>query len=86
MDTIIMVLKLHKNKQRKKEMVYDIEVPIDITANDLVLALNQGFGLGIDTNNVLECYLKTENPIALVKGDKTLRQFGLYDGTIINIT
>ena len=86
MDTIIMVLKLHKNKQHKKEMVYDIEVPIDITANDLVLALNQGFGLGIDTNNVLECYLKTENPIALVKGDKTLRQFGLYDGTVINIT
>lgn len=86
MDTIIMVLKFHKNKQRKEEIDYDIEVPIDITANDLVLALNQGFGLGIDTNNVLECYLKTENPIALVKGDKTLRQFGLYDGTIINIT
>lgn len=80
-DTIVMILRLHK-----KNTVCDIEVPLDITANDLVIALNQGFNLGFATNNVLECYLKTENPIALIKGDKTLREYGLYDGTIINVT
>lgn len=80
-DTIVMILKLHK-----RGSICDIEVPLDITANDLVVALNQGFSLGIDTNNVLDCYLKTENPVALIKGDKTLREYGLYDGTIINVT
>ena len=79
-DTITMILRIHKRK-----FICDIETPLDITANDFVKALNQGFDLEIDINNVLECYLKTENPIALIRGNKTLREYGLYDGTIVNI-
>ena len=35
-----------------------------ITANDLVLALNEAYGLGMDTDNIFSCYLVAENPIA----------------------
>lgn len=79
--TIVMVLYIHK--QNKK---IDIQVPLDITANELVEALNDGFNLGINTNDIRQCYLKTENPIALLKGNKTIEEFKLRDGTVINFT
>ena len=69
---------------RKKE-VYDIEVPLDISGNDLVIALNQAFKLGIDVNNILDCYLNMESPIALIRGNKLLRDYGMRNGSIINI-
>lgn len=81
MDTFIAVLDLHKRKMKT-----DIEIPFDITANELVIALNQAFSLGLDTSNITECYLKTENPIALLKGNKTLREYKLRNGTVINFT
>lgn len=79
--SIIAVLHLHK--QNKK---VDIQVPLNITANELVVALNEGFNLGINTNDIKQCYLKTENPIALLKGNKTIEEFQLRDGTVINYT
>lgn len=69
---------------RKKE-VYDIEVPLDISGNDLVIALNQAFGLGIDVNNILDCYLNMESPTALIRGNKLLRDYGMRNGSMINI-
>lgn len=68
-----------------KKEVYDIEVPLDISGNDLVIALNQAFKLGIDVNNILDCYLNMENPIALIRGNKLLRDYGMRNGSIINI-
>jgi len=70
----------------KRNCSVDLDVPLDITANDLVLALNTVYGLGIDTGNILNCYLKAENPIALLKGNKTLAEFGLRNGTVIHFT
>lgn len=64
----------------------DIEVPISITANNLVVAINAAYNLGINTNDIENCYLKAENPIALLKGNKTLEEFGLYHGSLIIIT
>lgn len=61
----------------------DLEIPLDITANDLVYALNKAYNLGIDISNIKECYLKSENPIALLRGNKTLREFGIRNGSII---
>ena len=77
-DKAIMIVKIFSRKE-----VYDIEVPLDISANDFVIALNQAFQLGIDTNNILNCYLKTESPTALIRGNKLLRDYGLRNGTII---
>lgn len=79
--TIIMSLYLHERKQ-----VHDIEVPLDITANELLAALNQGYHLNIDLQDRKQCCLRTENPIALLKGNRTIEEYGLREGTIINFT
>lgn len=61
----------------------DLEVPLGITANDLVLALNEAYALGIDTNNIFNCYLAAENPIAFLRGNKTLKEYGIRNGSCI---
>lgn len=63
--------------------VTEIETPISITANDLVLALNDAFSLGMDTDNIFSCYLVSENPIAFLRGNKMLQEFGIRNGTRI---
>ena len=64
----------------------DLEVPLEITANELVLALNTAYSLGIDTTDIKNCYLKSENPIALLRGNKTLKEVGIRNGSIVNFT
>ena len=64
----------------------DIEVPLDITATELVIGLNAAYDLGIDTSDIKNCYLKAENPIALLRGNKTLDQYGIRNGSIIYYT
>lgn len=80
-DKIVIIF----NDVMKKEKT-DLEIPLDISANDLVLALNSAFELEIDVYDVKKCYLKAENPIALLRGNKSLRAYGLRNGTIINYT
>ena len=64
----------------------DLEIPLDITAGELVYALNAAYGLGIDTSDVKQCYLKSEHPIALLKGSRTLKSLGVRNGTVIYYT
>ena len=80
-DTVIVIF-----KHIKKQFATDLEVPVNITANDLVEALNAAYDLGIDTSDIKNCYLKLENPIALLKGNKTLAEFGIRDGSVIHFT
>lgn len=80
-ETAIVILNIIK-----RNFTVDLEVPLDISANDLVNALNTAYELGIDTSDIKNCYLKAENPIALLKGNKTLAEFGLRNGSIINFT
>lgn len=80
-NTAIVILKIHK-----KKLVADLEIPLDISANELVFALNAAYDLGIDTTDIKNCYLKAENPIALLKGDRTLADFGLRHGSVISYT
>lgn len=70
----------------KRNFSADLEIPLDISANDLVNALNTAYHLEIDTTNIRNCYLKLENPIALLKGNKTLAEFGVRNGSVINYT
>ena len=70
----------------KRNLQYDLEIPLDISANDLVIALNNAYDLGIDVSDVKNCYLKAENPIVLLKGNKLLLDFGVRNGTVINFT
>lgn len=77
----ILVVKMHKRNQS-----VDIRVPLNITANELVTGLNAAYDLGIDVAKVQNCYLKAENPIALLKGNRLLSEFGVRNGTIIHVT
>lgn len=61
----------------------DIEVPLNITANELIYGLTKGFHLSIDLDDISDCYLCTDEPKALIRGDKTLEELGLRNGTII---
>lgn len=80
-ETAIIILNI-----TKRNFTVDLEVPLDISANDLVNALNTAYELGIDTSDIKNCYLKAENPIALLKGNKTLAEFGLRNGSVLNYT
>lgn len=66
-----------------KKIDVDLEVPLDITANEFVTAINSAYELGIDTDDMKVCYLKSENPTALLKGSRTLREFGVRTGSVI---
>ncbi len=79
--TAVVIFKYCKNNYEA-----DLEIPLDISANDLVIALNTAYNLGIDTSDVKNCYLKAENPITLLKGNKLLSDFGVRNGTIIYFT
>lgn len=70
----------------KKNFTVDLELPLSISANDLVIGLNDAYNLGIDTSDIKNCYLKSENPIALLKGNKPLSEFGIRDGSLIIFT
>ena len=70
----------------KLNTTVDIEIPLNITATELVIGLNSAYDLGIDISDIKNCYLKAENPIALLRGNKTLDQFGIRNGSIINYT
>lgn len=77
----IVIFQIHK-----REFETDLEIPLDISATDLVIALNTAYELNIDVSNVKNCYLQAENPIALLKGNKLLKDYGVRNGTIINYT
>lgn len=80
-NTIVIIF----NREKTNETV-DIEIPLNITVRELVIALNQSFDLGIDTTDINQCFLKVENPIMLLRGNKLLSECGLRNGSIINYT
>ena len=77
-DKIIMIF-----KRDAGDAGIDIEVPADITAGELIYGLNEGFHLGINMENPAEVFLRAENPIALVRGERTLSDIGLRNGTTL---
>ena len=46
--------------------VMDLEIPTNISITELIFGLNIGLNLGIDMNNPAKCFLRSENPIALL--------------------
>lgn len=82
MENSVVVILLIPSRRLK----VDLEVNLDITATELAIAINSAYELGIDTSNIRNCYIKSERPIALLRGNKTLREFGLRNGSIIKVT
>lgn len=71
---------------KNKGKTVNLEIPLQISANEFVSALNQAYDLQIDTSDIKNCYLKSENPIALLRGNKTLGEFGIRNGSVIYFT
>lgn len=80
-EKIIIILKIHRRNEE-----YDVEIPTDISANELMIGLNEAFHLGMNTTDTSRNCLKAENPIALLRGNKLVREYGLHTGSIINYT
>ncbi len=78
-EKIVVTFMLHDRNESE-----DLEIPLDVSAHDLVAGLNQAFSLGIPTEDISKFYLAAENPIALVKGNRTLREIGLRNGTMLH--
>lgn len=68
---------------RKEKRWTDVELPLDITANEFIASLNKGYGLRMDITDINNCYFRSENPICLLRGNVKLEEYGLYNGTTI---
>ena len=79
-DKVVVIL-----KRSELDRGIDVEIPTNISANELIYGLNQGFDLGINMDNPRECYLRVENPVALLRGEKTVREFGIRNGSTIHV-
>lgn len=69
----------------KSGQSHDLEIPLDISANELCSALFQMY-LPEQHGDMRQYYLKAERPIALLRGERTVREYGIRDGSVINIT
>lgn len=67
----------------QKKFERDIEIPLHITSNELIIGINIAYNLGIDISDAKQCYLSCENPIALLKGNRILGDCGVRDGSLI---
>ncbi len=70
----------------KQNIMVDLEIPLGITVNELVIALNSAYNLGIDVSDTKNCFLKSENPIAFLKGNRLISDFGVRNGTALYYT
>ena len=70
-------------KNSIEEKMVDVEVPLSITVAELIIGLNEAYGLGLNVKDINNCYLKSENPISLLKGNKKLEEFGIHNGSLI---
>lgn len=68
----------------KKNRQVDLEVPLNITARELVIGLNNAYDLNIDIDDIKKCYLKVEKPLMLLRGNILLRDAGIRNGSIIS--
>lgn len=64
---------------------YELDIPLDITVYELLVGLNEAYNFKMNTADISSCFLRTENPIALIRGNRMLSEYGLRNGTIINI-
>lgn len=60
----------------------DLEVPLNITANDFILAVSKIYSVELKQNKNYY-YLRCDNPKALLRGNKLLGDYSLRDGTEI---
>lgn len=70
----------------KKHQLVDLEIPLDISADDLVYALNEAYSLGIKQGTASAGFLVCEQPTVLIRGKYSLRELGVRDGSLLRFT
>ena len=65
---------------------HDLEIPLGISTNELLLGLNKVYKLGIEEEDINNYYLSAERPITLLRGNKKLKDYHLMNGTRIKFT
>lgn len=78
-DSVVVIF-----KNVEKNINVDLEVPLYITARELVIGLNEAYELDIDINDIKKCYLKVDNPVMLLRGNILLRDAGIRNGSVIS--
>ena len=78
------IIVIFHNHRTNEEL--DVEIPTNITATELIVGMNAAFHLEMKTDNPSVCSLKSENPIALLRGNKLIQEYGLHDGSVIHFT
>lgn len=86
LETVRVIIAFYIIRKNGKKEMHDLDVPLNITVNDLIMGLNKAYRLGIDNDNIRNCYLKAEYPIALLRGNKNLSEFNIMNGTQITYT
>ena len=74
------MVEFHDNR---KGTSCDLQLPMNLTGNELVRALTSAYQLPIDLNNPDEMYLRAEDPIMLISGEETIEDLGMSNGTRI---
>lgn len=67
----------------EKQQITDLAVPLDLSAAEFLKILNQVYRLGINLSEEAGCYLRAEEPLALLRGDVTLEHAGIHTGSFI---
>ncbi|MBR6569393.1 MAG: hypothetical protein IKK75_02965 [Clostridia bacterium] len=67
----------------EKKQSHDLEVPDEITADELVSALQTAYHLRSRLLDSSSQYMRMEFPIGLIKGKNTLKELGMRNGSII---
>lgn len=80
MDKAIITLKIKNTNEE-----YELEIPTNITVKELCNALNVGLRLEERNIDISNYYIKTFNPLSFIKGRDVLKDYGIRNGTIIEL-
>ena len=69
----------------EKQIEKDLEVPSDIGVHELANALFEAFMPEKDFSDMRNCFLRMEHPIRLLRGEGTLKESGVRNGSVIYI-
>lgn len=77
MDKGIVIVKIDKSS-----IEYELEIPLNISVQDIYIALLKAFKI-TDNKNLTGYYIKTENPTCFLKGNDILKDYGITSGSKI---
>jgi len=80
MDKAIITLKIQNTNEE-----YELEIPTNITVKELCNGLNVGLRLEERNIDISNYYIKTFNPLSFIKGRDVLKDYGIRNGTIIEL-